>query len=219
MTETPPHGYPPPGPHRIHDAPTQHLPAAVRPPEGPPPGPPQQPAQQPPQQPAQPQAQQPARQPPHQPHQPPQPPVDHPVDHGGFAPGQPATHYGAPRARPNTALVVLGLVGVAATVLGLSLKENGHTAWHAVHAWGAVAILGALLTLAPAARNALKLTAHRAWQVAACGAGALALFWVLFVLPDAGSNTSLVTTLGVAAGVVAAWLAAGQESGNGGPGR
>jgi hypothetical protein len=91
------------------------------------------------------------------------------------------------------------------------VEEDGRNAWDSVNAWGAVAILGALLTLAPAARGSLNLTAHRAWQIAACGAAALALFWVLFVLPAAGSNTSLITTVGAAAGIVAVWMAPGRE--------
>lgn len=106
---------------------------------------------------------------------------------------------------------VLGLVSIAATVLGLTVDENGTNAWHTVHAWGGVAIVGAVLTLAPALAGTLNLTPHRAWQLAACGAGALLLFWVLFVLPEAGTNTSLVVTIGAAAGIIAAWIAPGRE--------
>ena len=113
-------------------------------------------------------------------------------------------------AKAITAVWVLGLVSVAGTVIGLSVNENGHNAWHAVNAWGGLAIAGAVLTLAPAVAGSLNLTPHRAWQVAACGAGALLLFWVLFVLPEAGTNTSLVVTIGAAAGIVAAWIAPGR---------
>ncbi len=113
---------------------------------------------------------------------------------------------------------ILAFVSLAATVIGLSVDENGRNAWDSVHAWGGVAILGALLTFAPMVRSALNLTAHRAWQVAACGAAAFALFWVLFVLPDAGSNTSLVATVGAAAGIIAAWIAPGREDGTRPPG-
>ena len=105
----------------------------------------------------------------------------------------------------------LGLVSVLAVVLGLSLKEDGRNQWDSVHAWGGLAIAGAVLTLAPA-RAARGLTAQRAWQAAACGAGALVLFWVLFTLPSVGSNLSLLTTIGVAAGVIAAWVAPGREN-------
>jgi hypothetical protein len=40
---------------------------------------------------------------------------------------------------------------------------------------------------------------------------------VLFVLPSVGSNTSLLTTIGVAAGAVAAWLAPGKTPADGRP--
>jgi len=53
-----------------------------------------------------------------------------------------------------------------------------------VNAWGGLAIAGAVLTAAPALGHVFGLTAERAWQVAACGAAALVLFWVLFVLPS-----------------------------------
>lgn len=119
-----------------------------------------------------------------------------------------------PRDKAVTAIWALGLVSLAAVVLGLSLSEDGHNAWHTVHAWGALAILGAILTLAPAAAGGLNLSAQRAWQAAACGTGALLLFWVLFVLPSAGSNTSLAITVGVAAGIIAVWLAPGRETDN-----
>jgi hypothetical protein len=104
-------------------------------------------------------------------------------------------------------------------VLGLTLDENGNNAWHSVHAWGGVAVAGAVLTLAPALARSFNLAPQRAWQIAGCGAGALVLFWVLFVLPAVGSNTSLVTTVGAAAGVIAVWIAPGREStAPGGPG-
>lgn len=120
-----------------------------------------------------------------------------------------------PEARAHAAVWTLGLVSLVATVIGLSVDEDGRNAWHSVHAWGALAILGALLTLAPVLRSTSRMSAHRAWQVAACGAGALGLFWVLFVLPTAGSNTSLITTVGAAAGLVAVWVAPGRETDSG----
>ncbi|HEV7207076.1 MAG TPA: hypothetical protein VGN18_20920 [Jatrophihabitans sp.] len=139
-------------------------------------------------------------------------------------PGAPAQHHpagphGAPtvqfvaqnppppkavRPKVFTSIWTLGLVSLLGVVLGISLDENGVNAWHSVHAWGGVAVLGAVLTLAPVLGHSFGLTPPRARQVAAGGAGALVLYWVLFVLPVVGSNTSLLTTIGVAAGVVAA---------------
>ena len=136
-------------------------------------------------------------------------------------PGAPGGFGGAggsgfpPPPRPNagaeTAIWTLAGISLVATVVGLSVQEDGRSAWDSVHAWGALAILGALLTLAPVLSSSISLSAHRAWQVAAGGAGALGLFWVLFVLPAAGSNASLVTTIGAAAGVAAVWIAPGRE--------
>jgi hypothetical protein len=116
-----------------------------------------------------------------------------------------------PRSKALQPVWALGLVSVLAVILGLSLDEDGRNQWDTVHAWGGLAIAGALLTLAPAAGRSVGLTRQRAWQVAACGAAALVLFWVLFTLPSVGSNLSLLTTIGVAAGVIAAWVAPGRE--------
>jgi hypothetical protein len=164
--------------------------------QGPPPGYAGQPTQQMPQQP---------------PGQTTQPPSQ-PPQYGGSAPQHPA-------AKAVQLVWTLGLVSVAAVVLGLSLKEDGRNQWDTVHAWGGLAIAGAILTLAPAFGRSVGLTPQRAWQAATCGAGALVLFWVLFTLPSVGSNMSLVTTIGVAAGVIAAWVAPGREDAPAGPQR
>lgn len=132
-----------------------------------------------------------------------------------YGPRPPAQQPRSPMAKTTAAVWTFGLISVAATVIGLSVNENGANAWHSVHAWGAVAIVGAVLTLTPAFGSATGLTPHRAWQAAACGAAALLLFWVLFVLPAVGSNTSLIVTIGAAAGVVAAWIAPGRDAGVG----
>lgn len=146
---------------------------------------------------------------------PPQSPPQAPPS--GRSPGPPQgrpfgapSHTGSPRPKAMNAIGALAAVSLIAVVCGLFIKENGRTAWDAVNAWGVLAILGALLTVVPALGSS-NLSPLRAWQVSACGAGALALFWVLFVLPNVGSNTSLALTIGVAAGLVAAWLAPGRE--------
>jgi hypothetical protein len=156
-------------------------------------------------------------QPPHAPfHQDPHDPYPGPSPESAGAPTTRFAPIGPGGPQPSmpkafSAIWTLGLVSLAATVLGLSLKEDGNNAWHSVHAWGALAIVGAALTLAPALAHSISLTKQRAWQVAVCGAGALLLFWVLFVLPSVGSNTSLLTTVGAAAGVIAAWIAPGRD--------
>jgi hypothetical protein len=131
---------------------------------------------------------------------------------GQWQPAGPPKPQREPMPKVVSAIWILGLISVAAVVVGLSVSEDGANAWKSVHAWGGLAIVGALLTLAPALTRSSNVTAHRAGQIAACGAGALLLFWVLFVLPAAGTNTSLVVTIGVAAGVIAAWIAPGREA-------
>ncbi len=153
---------------------------------------------------------------PHVPASPTAPTQSLPATGSPVAPQAAASNFPAPphpHAEAHTAVWALGLVSLVATVVGLSVDEDGHNAWSSVHAWGGVAILGALLTLAPALRSALNLSSHRTGQVAGAGAGALGLFWVLLVLPRVGSNTSLVTTIGTAAGLAAAWVAPGREMG------
>ena len=168
----------------------------------------------------------PQAQPPAQPHAQPQgrpqgqpPPYGPPQQYGQpgqpgppqFPPGQPpAAPPRTPAQKVASAVAVLGLVSLLGVVLGLSISEDDRTAWDSVNAWGGLAIAGSVLTMVPAFGHAIGLGAQRAWQVAACGAGALVLFWVLFTLPEVGSNTSLLTTVGVAAGVVAVWIAPGR---------
>jgi hypothetical protein len=110
--------------------------------------------------------------------------------------------------RPHVAVTVFAAASLAAVAIGISVPESGHNAWHVVKAWGGVALVAAALTFAPT----LRLSAYRAWQVAVGGAAGLALYWVLFVLPDIAKNTSLITTLGVAAGIVVAWIAPGRPA-------
>jgi hypothetical protein len=131
---------------------------------------------------------------------------------GPQTPQQAGPQQGQPTQRPkgSSAILLLGLVSVLGVILGLSIDENGANAWQSVNAWGGVAVAGAIAVSAPALGRSIGLGLQRAWQVAVCGAGALVLFWVLFTLPTVGSNTSLLTTIGVAAGVIAAWLAPGR---------
>jgi hypothetical protein len=123
-----------------------------------------------------------------------------------------------PQSRLPTVLRLFAAASLAAVVLGISVPEDGHTAWHTVKAWGVVAVIAAALTFSPSLGSVFRLSPDRAWQVAAGGAVGLGLYWVLFVLPDIGKNTSLVTTLGVAAGIVVAWIAPGRQPADAPPG-
>jgi hypothetical protein len=114
--------------------------------------------------------------------------------------------------RPHVAVTLFAAASLLAVAIGISVPEGGHNAWHSVKAWGGVALIAAALTFAPSVGSALRVSAYRAWQIAAGGAAGLALYWVLFVLPDVAKNTSLITTLGVAAGIVVAWIAPGRQA-------
>jgi hypothetical protein len=155
-----------------------------------------------------------SQQPPPQPRPPagPPPPSGHPS-------GPPTVQLAGPVAgpahqqpRPHVAVNLFAAASLAAVAIGISVPEDGQNAWHTVKAWGGVALVAAALTFAPAVGSAMRLSAYRAWQVAAGGAAGLALYWVLFVLPDIAKNTSLITTLGVAAGIVVAWIAPGRHA-------
>jgi hypothetical protein len=133
--------------------------------------------------------------------------------------GWPAPTHQLPAAAPGASTVwVLGLVAVIAVVAGLSISEDGRNAWDSVNAWGGLAVVGAILAAAGAWGPTFGLRGGRAPQLALVGAGLLGLFWVLLVLPSVGSNTSLVTTVGVLAGVAAAWKAQPDSGHGGGPG-
>jgi hypothetical protein len=133
----------------------------------------------------------------------------------------PAPQYGAypPQYAPTPApppgpklagSALLGATSVIATIVGLSVDEGGTNQWSRVHAWGVLAIAAAVLTLVPAFGRAVGIVGQRAREFAAAGAGGLVLFWVLFTLPYVGSNTSLVVTIGVAAGCAATWSVLGR---------
>lgn len=96
-------------------------------------------------------------------------------------------------------------------VLGMSIEEHNVTNWHNYKAWGGVAIAAAVLTMAGLVAPKLGWTNRLGWQLSAIGAGLLVFFWVLFVVPDIQKNTSLLLSLGVAAGVGAVWFAPGRE--------
>jgi hypothetical protein len=49
------------------------------------------------------------------------------------------------------------------------------------------------------------------WQLGAFGAGGLATFWVLLVLPGIATNAGFALTLATAAGVASMWLTPGQQ--------
>ena len=109
--------------------------------------------------------------------------------------------------------LVLGLVAVAAIVIGLLVEESDGggapsvNLWDRTSAplWSIAAIVAAAATLFPALRSVINVPARLAWTVAATGAAYLVFWWVLFILPSIGLNVAFLVTLGVAAAVGAVW--------------
>ena len=99
-----------------------------------------------------------------------------------------------------TASLVLGLVAVAAVVIGLLIKESDGAGapsvnlWDRTSAplWSIVAIVAAVATLLPALRSVLNVPARLAWTIAAVGAAYLVFWWVLFVLPSISLNVAFL---------------------------
>lgn len=161
----------------------------------------------------------PPGQPPYQPGQP-QPGQHQPG--GGYPPqgygpptgGYPPTPTGPDPFGGSTVGIstLLAAGSVAAITLAVSLNEDDDNGWGRIGVWAGFAIASAVLTLAPSVGRALNLTALRAWRVAAAGAVGLVAFWVLFVLPSISMNVSFAATVGVAAGVAAAWMAPGRPA-------
>ena len=109
--------------------------------------------------------------------------------------------------------LVLGVVAVAAIVVGLLVKESDGAGapsanlWDRTSAplWSIVAIAAAVATLLPALRGVLNIPAKLCWTIAAVGAAYLVFWWVLFILPSISLNVAFLVTLGVAAAVAAVW--------------
>ena len=55
----------------------------------------------------------------------------------------------------------------------------------------------------------VNLGEQRAWRIAAGGAVALVVWWVLFILPNINLNVSFLATVGVAAAALAVWTSPG----------
>ena len=109
--------------------------------------------------------------------------------------------------------LVLGIVAVAAIVIGLFIKESDGAGapsvnlWDRTSAplWSIVAIVAAVATVLPALHTALNIPVKLAWTIGAVGAAYLVFWWVLFILPSISLNVAFLVTLGVVAGVAAVW--------------
>jgi hypothetical protein len=135
----------------------------------------------------------------------------------------------AARSGPNLNLspeIVLGVVAILGVVLGLLLKvepkfgasptttDGKVKLWDAMGwPWSWLAIIAAAVTLLPAFRTALNISADVARTITTVAAAALVFWWVLFVLPVISLTTGFLATVGAAAGVGAVWLSRDEDAG------
>ncbi|MGY2001576.1 hypothetical protein [Blastococcus sp. SYSU DS1024] len=117
--------------------------------------------------------------------------------------------------RDRAALIGAGLVVLSLVLLqlALSLRFGTESAWSTIPLWSAFATVCVVLGLAAFARLlpvGRRLDHRTGWRVAAGGLGGLAVFWVLVVLPDAGTDRGFLHTAALGALGGAVWLAAGR---------
>ena len=115
------------------------------------------------------------------------------------------------RPRNLAALLGPGLVVLAVVLLelGLSLDFGAWSYWSAVTLWAAFATACALLALlafAAAVASGDRLRSAPAWRVAPAGLAGVAVFWLLVVLPDVGSDRGFVLTAALGALGGALWV-------------
>lgn len=105
--------------------------------------------------------------------------------------------------------LVVDALGVVAVFVSQSIVENGQNSWTALPAWAGFAAVAALATLLPWAPLPAR-AREGAWRAAGAGVGALALVWVLFVLPTIHRSVAFVYTVATAACAWAVWSAPGR---------
>jgi hypothetical protein len=115
------------------------------------------------------------------------------------------------RPRNLAALLGPGLVVLAVVLLelGLSLDFGARSYWSVVTLWAAFATACALLALlafAAVVASGDRLRSAPAWRVAAAGLAGVAVFWLLVVLPDVGSDRGFVLTAALGALGGALWV-------------
>lgn len=112
--------------------------------------------------------------------------------------------------RPRNLAALLGpalaVLAVVLLELGLSLDFGGRSYWSAVTLWAAFATACALLALVAFVAAGDRLRSAPAWRVAAAGLVGVAVFWLLVVLPDVGSDRGFVLTAALGALGGALWV-------------
>jgi hypothetical protein len=149
---------------------------------------------------------------------PPAPAVPQPTEPVERVPGPPPADrpvVTARRRRRPSALVglVLGVAAVALLEVGL-LRGVGRTAgfWHTVPLWSAFATVATLVGLLASVARGARAGSDRAWRISAAGLTGLAVFWVLVVLPVAGTDRGFLLTAALSCLGVSLWLAPGRQA-------
>jgi hypothetical protein len=144
-----------------------------------------------------------------------------PVD---FVPGLPGAGSAEPPPRrrlrvPGAAtdrrtLVAVGLAALAVVLLQLGLTRDDADLWSTVTLWAAFAtaatVLG-LVALAARAAAPARVPARVATQVVGAAVVALAIFWLLVVLPIVASDPGFLVTAALLALGAALWIGPGRE--------
>jgi hypothetical protein len=121
--------------------------------------------------------------------------------------------YG-PRARAALAGVVLVLLAVLLLQLGLGLRLGAESLWSVIALWSAFASLAALLGLlafVPDAPGRSRLRPGSGWKVAVGGLAGLTVFWLLVVLPVAGTDRGFLLTAALVTLGGAVWIAPSRQ--------
>ncbi|SDM85556.1 hypothetical protein SAMN05660642_03450 [Geodermatophilus siccatus] len=116
-------------------------------------------------------------------------------------------------ARIGTGLTALSLLLLQ---LGLGLGFGETPLWSAVTLWSVFATLATLVGALPFAGRVVPAARQHpdaAWKAAAAGLTGVAVFWVLVVLPQVGSDRGFVLTAALAALGAALWIAPSRSRG------
>jgi len=129
------------------------------------------------------------------------------------APGRPGKKR-APRDRSALAGAGLAVLSVVLLEVGLALRFGFRSLWSVVPLWSAFATVAALLALLAVVASSAgsRLRPGVAWKVAAGGLVGLAGFWLLVVLPHAGTDRGFVLTAALAAMGAGLWIGAGRKA-------
>ncbi len=108
-----------------------------------------------------------------------------------------------------------GLFAFAAAICTLTWLmwiDSGALAFWNLKLWSVFILASVALVFAPMVRGALKISEHRAHQLATAGACGMIFCWVAFLLPDIQSNQAFFGTFATAFAGIAAWMAPGRPS-------